>query len=400
MTSTTQKEKSTGRERRRFPRFDVEIPVFVRRKTGDVMLHTADVSRHGAFLKSDTPYPVRQLIQLRFRLPDHSEIDAMCMVARWLPDSPRGAGVGVDFFALSKEAKNAWERFIADMRVRDNAAGFETVHTATGTVALPPNVGVPLPPGVSSSRTPRFDAPSANATPSPTSPSLTPSLTPSPRPPPPPPDDDNVFSDSGSVMMLKLPDVAAIHAFIQNDIGRGGMFMKTPLMKDVGEKIELVLVHPESDDEFHLDATVVRRVVHGPVEQRGLGIFFRALTPQAHQALVEFADSGVEVVELGQPIAQRQVELETAVAREPDSAEALEALGTYLLDEEGDLGGALTALTRALVLGPSQVSIHASLARAYRKIGDHVKVRAHERVAEALMMFQNKMKVTLGVGNA
>ena len=393
MTATTK----AGRERRRFPRFDVEIPVFVRKKTGDVMVHTADVSRHGAFLKSDTPYPVRQLVQLRFRLPDHSEIDAMCMVARWLPDSPRGSGVGVDFFALSKEAKSSWERFIADMKVRDAAAGFETHHTATGTVALPPNVGVPMPalPQASTTTT-AFSSLATQPF------SILASQPPSPPrpPPPPPPEEDGIVDGGGSVMMVKLADVGAVHAFIANEIARGGMFMRTPLVKEVGEKVEIVLVHPETDDEFHLDGTVVRRVITGPVEQRGLGIFFRALGAAAHQRLVDFADSGVEVVELGQPITQRQVELEAAVAREPDSAEALEALGSYLLDEEGDLGGALTALTRALVLGPSQVSIHASLARAYRRIGDHVKVRAHERVAEALMMFQNKMKVSLGVGDA
>ena len=60
----------------------------------------------------------------------------------------------------------------------------------------------------------------------------------------------------------------------------------------------------------------------------------------------------------------------------------------------------LEAGTRALVLGPSVVSIHASLARAYRRIGDMVKVRAHERVAEALLLMQDKMRVRFGVDDA
>jgi hypothetical protein len=139
-------------------------------------------------------------------------------------------------------------------------------------------------------------------------------------------------------------------------------------------------------------------VLTGPVDQRGLGIFFRALAPEREVHLQDFVEGGIEIVELGTPVTQMQLDLEAAVAREPDSAEALEALGVYLLDDEGDLGGALTALTRALVLGPSVVSIHASLARAYRKIGDTVKVRSHERVAESLMLMQERMKVRLGVG--
>ncbi len=436
MTATAQGDgKGKGRERRRFPRRDVEIAVFLRRKTGDVRLTTCDVSRHGAFLRTEQALPLRQLVQLRFRLPD-GEIDAMCMVARWLDaDHPRGPGVGVDFFALSKDAKNAWERFLHELRERDAAQGFDVAHTPTGTVALPPNVGVPLPearpaaPATTPAAqlalaqrasgaaptippVPKDDDPADWMAPSSLDPNARrrastppkPAVTaPTPVPavfsraqPPPPPDDDSRLEPS--MLMLRLPDQAGVEAFIENEIERGGMFLKTLLMKEVGQKVEVVLVHPDTDEEFHLPGTVVRRVMTGPAESRGLGIFFRALPPEAHERLRAFAESGVEVVELGTPITPRQVELEAAVAREPDSAEALEALGSYLLDEEGDLGGALTALTRALVLGPSQVSIHASLARAYRKIGDAVKERAHERVAEALMLHQDRLKVRLGVG--
>jgi hypothetical protein len=144
---------------------------------------------------------------------------------------------------------------------------------------------------------------------------------------------------------------------------------------------------------------VVRRVVSGPVEQRGLGIFFRAVSPERERQLLEFIERGEDVIDLDDPVSERQLDLEAAVDREPDSAEALEALGTFLLDEEDDLGAALTALTRALVLSPSNLAIHASLARAYRKIGDGVRVRAHERVAAALMAVQDRLKVRLGVGH-
>jgi Tfp pilus assembly protein PilZ len=444
-----------GRDRRRFPRYDVEIPVKMKRKGVDVRMMTADASRHGAFIRTDEPGSIRQLVQLTFLLPDHGPIDAMCMVARVLgPDSARGTGMGVDFFALSKQAKQKWERFVADLKARDASLGFDTHHTPTGSVALPPNLGVPIPaqgdapPGMpewlaTTSVTGRITvrdkreekpqagvplppgvAEAANAALPPMPPVVTGSLleiesgppmvppwTP-PEPPepeiiseesaaPPHPPDDEVGAQmaQGSVLMLRLGSRENLQRFIENEVERGGLFMKTPLVKELGDKVDIVLVHPESDEEFHLEGTVVRRVITGPADQRGLGIFFKALSPESHAKLVDFVDSGIEVVELGQIVSDRQLELEAAVAREPDSAEALEALGSYLLDEEGDLGGALTALTRALVLGPSQISIHASLARAYRKIGDQVKVRAHERVAEALMFFQDKLKIRMGVGD-
>lgn len=449
-----------GRDRRRFPRYDVAIKVIVRKKNGDIHLVTGDVSRHGAFIKYETPVPVRQLVQVRFRLPD-GECDAMCMVARWLgPETARGPGMGVDFFALSKDAKTLWERFIYELRQRDTGAGFQPITQGSMSapsiahgVALPsthglplPHVPVPLPPeepeviganGVPSWMSPnsvtgevRSRASASNVSYPPSPPPLPgQQLIVGPAPasavaaPTWPPqlapaststsakrsavavaledEDLPVISgkDEGDIVMMRFPDRDQLRGFVANEVERGGMFLRSPLVKEVGEKVDVLLVHPETEEEFRLDGTVVRRVVTGPQEARGLGIFFRALSKAQTAQLNDFVESGIEVIELGKPITQRQIELEAAVAKEPDSAEALEQLGTYLLDEEGDLGGALTALTRALVLGPSQVSIHASLARAYRRIGDPVKVRSHERCAEALMLFQERMRIRMGVGD-
>jgi Tfp pilus assembly protein PilZ len=419
-----------GRDKRRFPRFDVSIPVILRRKAGDVTVRSVDVSRHGAFIRLDPPLPLRQLVQLRFRVPDYGDVDAMCMVARSLGrDHPRGPGIGVDFFALSKDAKNTWERFIQNVK-----AGVIASDEAFTPVGPPLVQGYPLfpsapPQALAAVPAPAPEIPSAHGPPSwlettaplatsvaaPAAPrgpvtsmmaaiQVAPEPVPPPRalatPPPPPADDAPPdAADAGAVVMLRIPDRDSLRALVERDVARGGMFLKTPLVKEVGEKVAVVLVHPETDEEFHLDGTVVRRVISGPPEQRGLGIFFRAMGPEREAQLHDFVDGGIEVIELGTPVTQMQLDLEAAVAREPDSPEALEALGVYLLDEEGDLGGALTALTRALVLGPSVVSIHASLARAYRKIGDTVKVRAHERVAESLMLMQERMKVRLGVGD-
>lgn len=359
-----------GRDRRRFPRFAAQIGVVLRRRSGEERLTTADVSRHGAFVRSASPAPLRQVVQLRFSLPGIGDVDVMCMVARSLPAGQApGPGFGVDFFALSKDSKARWERFVGELRARAAIDGLDVPPSPNGAVALPLR---------------RAGGPAGGRAP----------------PPPPPADDDApVPCDAhGSVFLLKLADRAALRAFVDDELERGGFFLKTSLVRELGDRIDVVLVHPDTDEEFHVDGTVVRRVTSGPLDERGLGIFFKALSPEGKRQLDAFVDGGPDVVDLEQVVSARQLELEAVVAREPDSAEALEALGSYLLDEEGDLGGALTALTRALVLGPSVVSIHASLARAYRRIGDHVKERAHERVAEALLRFQDKMKVRMGVG--
>ncbi|MCC7074972.1 MAG: PilZ domain-containing protein [Deltaproteobacteria bacterium] len=367
-------KEATRRDQRRFPRYAVEIPVLLHRRGSDLTVTTADVSRHGAFLRTTEHLPLRQLIQVRFRCPGVGDVEAMCMVARLVgADHPRGPGAGVDMFALSKDAKNAWERFIVELRARDTFAGASPAAALPRTSTpfarvLPQAVGTEAPP----------PAPSASVAPS--------------------VDEHGRAVAPGSVVMMRFPDVTTLRYFLSTDLERGGTFLFTPLVKEVGQKVDVVMLHPETDDEFHLEGTVIRRVISGPPEARGLGIFFKALTPTMREQLEDFAAGGIEVVDLANVVTDRQLELESAVAREPDSAEALEALGSYLLDEVNDLGGALTALTRALVLGPSVVSIHASLARAYRKIGDHVRVRAHERVAEALLHMQDRLRVSFGVG--
>lgn len=394
------------RDQRRFPRYAAQIPVMLHRHGTDLTITTGDVSRHGAFLRTDENLPARQLVQLRFRCAGFGDVDAMCMVARVVGrDHPLGRGVGVDMFALSKEAKNTWERFIAELRTRSELQEPGAPTAAPAPSARPATTAAGgFPPG--ELVLPRTTTPFGRVSPL--------ALGAAMAPPPPagaPPaaagpaaanalDEHGRASAPGSVVMMRFPDTAALRVFLSTDLERGGTFLQTPLVKEVGQKVDLVMVHPETDDEFHLEGTVIRRVITGPAEGRGLGIFFKALTPTMRDSLEDFALGGVEIVDLASVVTDRQLELEAAVAREPDSAEALEALGSYLLDEANDLGGALTALTRALVLGPSVVSIHASLARAYRRIGDQVKVRAHERVAEALMLMQDRMRVRMGVGDA
>lgn len=399
---------SPQKDQRRFPRYATQIPVLLHRHGTDSTVLTGDVSRHGAFLRTHERLPARQLVQLRFRCPGIGDVDAMCMVARVVgAEHPRGPGIGVDLFALSKEAKKTWERFIAELRTRDELGGASGSASgpAHGPAATPGPTVAPGPTGAAGGGfppgelvLPRTSTPFGRvsplavgtvAPPAPPKPALTAAL-----------DEHGRATAPGSVVMMRFPDTASLRVFLSTDLERGGTFLHTPLVKEVGQKIDVVMVHPETDDEFHLEGTVIRRVISGPAEGRGLGIFFKALTPEVRERLEDFVMGGVEIVDLASVVTDRQLELEAAVAREPDSAEALEALGSYLLDEANDLGGALTALTRALVLGPSVVSIHASLARAYRRIGDMVKVRAHERVAEALLLMQDKMRVRFGVDDA
>ena len=47
-----------GKKDRRFPRYQVELPVLLKDKRYTQEMVTGDVSRHGVFLRSDNPKPL------------------------------------------------------------------------------------------------------------------------------------------------------------------------------------------------------------------------------------------------------------------------------------------------------------------------------------------------------
>lgn len=52
-----------GEEHRRFPRYRITLPVRLKYKRSTSEMLTSEVSRHGIFVRTDDPSPMRQLIQ-------------------------------------------------------------------------------------------------------------------------------------------------------------------------------------------------------------------------------------------------------------------------------------------------------------------------------------------------
>jgi hypothetical protein len=324
------------RENRRFPSYAASIPVLLKRKGVAATLVTSDVSRHGAFVLTDDARGERELVQLVFRTPA-GDVDAMCMIARVIrPGAGRPPGLGVDLFALAKDAKDRWESFVRDLKVR--------------------GVGGPVPA------------------------------------PAPEPATRREHVRHAACFLVKLRDKGELVEMATKDIGRGGTFLRTPLLREVGEVVEIVLVHPETDDEYRIDAMVVRAVDHDTPSERGLGLRFAALDAEQTARLHAFIDTGVEAVELVvDKQAARIAELRNAVAAEPDSPDAHEDLGQALLEAK-DWAGAVDALVRAMVLAPSSPEIHLALSAAYQALGDVARAASHERVAGALTMYRADLR--------
>jgi Tfp pilus assembly protein PilZ len=328
------------KERRRYPRLPCAVQVQLKDRRNTSELISADVSRHGAFVVTDSPRPERELVQLSFQLPDVGSVDVLGMVARQVraeegaDDQP--PGMGIDFFALSKEAKQVWDSFVQ----RSAAAGGDDGAT---------DASADQPAGAPAAAAPNAaDAPTRRQHPR-----------------------------SLSCFLVQLRDRDRLREFFTRDISTGGMFLKTPAPDKVSKQVQLIIVHPETKEEFPIRGAVVRVVLDRAMPERGVGIRFESMTRVREAALVTFIESGINFLEQGTPSQEERLErLGQAAEMVGDSVPALVVLGNALLEEMDGVQAART-LERALVKAPDEIGVHQGLFKAYNMLGDLDRARRH-----------------------
>lgn len=307
-----------SKERRRAERQLAAIPVMLRRRSADAQLVTADVSRTGVYIVTDSPPPERELLRLSLELPDGRPLDVIGVVARTegRPDgeNAEGAdgapGMGIDFFALDKEDRHRWERYVRQLEEE-------------GALAAGPHTSPrPLP---TRRRHPRH------------------------------------FSQ----FLVRLRDRKRLQELYTRDISSGGMFLGTPRPGKVSERVQVILIHPDSRMKFYLRGRVVRIVDDVPPTQRGVAVAFDVLGEERDEALVDFIDSGIADLDLafdGDPA--RLSQLEIAAELEPESADVLARLGLALV-EDLQPERAVETLERALAVDETLIDAHRGLYQAY-----------------------------------
>lgn len=228
---------------------------------------TADVSLAGLFIRTVPTEVVGQVIQLRVELPGGQRLEMMGhvrQVARLPGQHPAGAGIGVELFAASGAALQAWERFVLTLRppppqVADSG-GFKgpRTHAPLPDGLRPPQPIVAPQHRVSSSRTPR------------------PLAAPPTTPPPPRP----IFLTLAPVNTEKLESLV-------RRVEEGATVQaqwRGPVQ--VGQALRVALVHPLTDGEFAVAATVEQFVGVGNVT---LTLRFAALGAEDRARLLAFA---------------------------------------------------------------------------------------------------------------
>ncbi len=252
-------------DQRAFTRYDACLKVVTKEAGKEQFLQTANVSRSGAFVYTEHPRPLGFLVKLAFELPDQSVVSVMAKVARSiLPEESEQCGMGVAFFCLDKDHKHCWDSYILGLR-------------APKAPVVPLSLETPLPEHTVD-RTSTDESESS--------------------------DEDHSQKPAGSrshkrhvtSFLVRLKDRERLHQFFTEDISAGGMFLKTPLLKREGEEVELILVHPETEDEFRMSG-FVRRVVKGSIRERGMGIEFAPLSKKTLKALHEFILTGINFLD-------------------------------------------------------------------------------------------------------
>lgn len=108
--------------KRRELRFPARIVARVVRRGENVELLTNDVSFRGAFLRTDAPPGLRQLVKVAFQMPGGEVVSAHAMVVHVVPPGNGESipGIGVQFWGPVQESK-AWEKFVYELKVRERA---------------------------------------------------------------------------------------------------------------------------------------------------------------------------------------------------------------------------------------------------------------------------------------
>ena len=221
------------KEQRRSRRFRHDLKVELFDKRGARVLHALDVARHGMFLATTDPPRDRHQVQRLVYLPEGPIKVAATVMRTVRANHDVEDGVGVQFFALSEDAKRRWDDFV-----------FVLQRTT------PPR-GVERPKAISKAPEPA--------------------------------------STGGATFLVKLKTVDRLRDFAQTHLHSGGTVLFTPVLRAAGEHVTLVCVHPRTDEEFHLPGVVHR--VHADKPKR-LELHFIGVSAQLLNSFTAFVESG------------------------------------------------------------------------------------------------------------
>ncbi len=95
---------------------------------------------------------------------------------------------------------------------------------------------------------------------------------------------------SGAAFLIRFPSLHRMNLFYEDNINRGGFYLATPVIREPGAVIGLVLIHPVTEAEFTTSGTVLRVKADVP---RGMEIKLNPMEPPEQERLKQFIATGV-----------------------------------------------------------------------------------------------------------
>lgn len=231
-------------ENRREARFPARIVARVVRRHETVELTTGDVSFRGAFLRTDAPPEIRQLIRVEFVMPTGDLVSAHAMVVHVVSPSAdlfadtRGPGMGLQFWGPVEQSK-AWEQYVYGLKAQQR-----------------PEPGIPAAHG---------SAP-ARSVPSIPTPAVV----------------DRVRRSSER-FKLRLEVVADDESLSTRDISEHGMAIRSNVGMPVGSRVHLT-VRASGFEAIEIDVIVRREI--DELSFRGVGVEFVDMNEDTRRALM------------------------------------------------------------------------------------------------------------------
>jgi|GEM_PF-1152140 len=314
--------------KRKHERFGVRLIVEVKDRKGKHPLPTGDISRYGLYLITADPRPERQLIQMIIKFPHNGEeIDVMGQVM-WCnrgggQREEKTPGMGIKFFSMPDEPRRMWEEFVELLRAGKIDVDSETASEAAeddeeaadqagdvitiGDEELEELGDLDLEDIETDDNLIEFEEESGEEIGSKTGPGVIdlsgvadkyglelPEI------------DEEVVEDlhneerrifprKAATFMIRMADISQMREFYTRDISLGGLFLKTNMERKVGDKVNLVIVHPWSAEEFELPSEVKRIEIDVSGEQNGLGLQFAGMSDLLRDSLLVFIETGFVV---------------------------------------------------------------------------------------------------------
>jgi c-di-GMP-binding flagellar brake protein YcgR len=223
------------KERRQFgsPRITAELRVEILDKT-PFETKTVNISQNGVLLLASHSREVNDFVRLRIFLPPHFQsIEILGRVANQNKKNEKET-LGIHFIELDSQERNQWLEYVSKVESLTEALKAES--SATHTLAERRKTG-----------------------------------------------------RTAEVFVVRFKEGKKFEEFITKNMGTGGMFLSTPISKSLGEKVQVVIVHPVTDRTFEMEAEIVRVEGDSTSQKRmGMALHFLGMDETKEKELQEF----------------------------------------------------------------------------------------------------------------